>query len=151
MSAEFNFDDEQWQSFLKKLNIKWKDIQKRKEFGALVSSIAFSDIIQHFEKEVGPDGKWKGWSEVYRQHMNRIGKGGNKILQDTGRLRGSLMPGGKGKHRSSAEGVTLYTKVQYAAAHQDGSDNMPARPFMWLSSNGMERLIKATGNWLLED
>jgi len=149
MSAEFQFEDSQWQSFLKKINKKWKDIEQRKSFADLVSVIGFGDIIDHFENEEGPQGKWKSWSAIYSAHMARIGKGGNKILQDSGRLRNSLTPG-KGKVKTNNVGVLLFTNVVYGATHQYGYKNIPARPFMWLSKEGMKRLVSTTEKWLLE-
>lgn len=148
--AEFEFENEQWQSFLKKINLKWKDIENRKEFSNLASIVAFGDIIEHFEEERGPDGKWKPWSKMWAQRRELMGRGSGKILQLTGRLRGSLFPD-KGRSKPNNLGVLLYTNVVYAAAHQYGTDKLPARPFMWLSNKGMERLVSVTEKWLTED
>lgn len=149
MSAEFEFENKQWQSFLTKINKKFKDINNRKEFSDLVSIIAFGDIVDHFDKEIGPSGKWTKWSKIYRKHLERIGRGGNKILQFSGRLRKSILPN-NGKKRSNSLGILPYTNVIYASTHQYGYKNIPARPFMWMSKDGMKRLVMATEKWLLE-
>lgn len=151
-NAEFKFEDKQWQKLLKKINTKWKDIGDRKKFSDLVSIVVFKDIIDHFDQEQGPDGKWIRWSDLYRKHLEKIGRGGNKILNFSGRLRGSITPQ-KGKKKTSSLGVLLYSNIEYAAAHQYGNQkrNLPARPFMWLSGEGMKNLVQQTQKWLLED
>jgi phage gpG-like protein len=64
--------------------------------------------------------------------MARVGKSGNKILQDSGRLRQGLMPN---NWRGTDEGLIFYNRVPYANAHDKGvpKRNLPSRPFMWLS------------------
>jgi phage gpG-like protein len=150
MSVEF--ESEQWTSYFKRIQAKWSDIDKRKKYAAMASGVAFADIIDHFNKSQGPKGKWQQWSSLYREHMEKIGKGGNKILIDSGRLRGSLAGGGSQKYKTNTYGILLSTKVKYAAAHQYGykKKNIPARPFMWLSKTGMKRLIMVTERWLAE-
>jgi len=62
-----------------------------------------------------------------------------KILQDTGRLKGSIKP------YSNAYGAEVKTSVEYAAAHNYGYSprNLPARPFMRdLSENSKSRIAK---------
>lgn len=151
-SAQFKFEDKQWQKFLKKLNIKWKDIENRKAFAVLASGIAFGDIIEHFEKETGPDGSWRKWSTIYEKHLKRIGRLGNKKLQFSGRLYKSITPE-EGKFRTNSLGVLLYSNVKYAATHDygDSSRNIPKRQFMYISRAGMDRLIFNTEQWLNED
>lgn len=152
MSVEFNFEDKEWQRFLKKLQIKWKDIENRKSFAVLASGIAFGDIIEHFDKEQGPDGKWVKWSEIYEQHLKRIGRSGNKKLNFSGTLRRSFLPGQQ-KVTPNNLGVLLYSDVEYAATHEygDKTKNIPARKFMYLSKDGMDRLVFNTAQWLSED
>ena len=147
MAATFQFEDKQWQSFLKKINTKWKDIKHRKKFSDLVTIVAFKDIIEHFKEQKGPSGKWKQRKEPYKSWIEAKGKG--NILQVSGDLRGSLELG-EGKTRSNSEGIMLFTKVKYAAKHDQGLDGMPKRQFMWLSPKGMKSLVDQTLKWLSE-
>lgn len=134
--------------WLKKLNENAKDVKKRDQaFVDAISIFVFQDIISHFEKEQGSEGKWKPWSKMYREHMTAIGKGGNKILQDTGRLRGSFTPG---KWRTNPAGIEWYNPAQtadgfpYAYAHNQGGPKLPKRDFMWLSKSALDKISKAT-------
>lgn len=149
--AEFQFEGRAWQNLIKKVQLKWKDIEQRKTFAGIASIAGFKDIVRHFEEERGPKGKWAEWSESYQKHLSRIGRGGNFILRFSGRLWGSIQPG-EGKFRTNSSGVLLFTNIEYAAAHQYGypKRNLPARPFMWMSAKGMEDLVKQTEKWLGE-
>ena len=87
--------------------------------------IGYRDIIQHFQREEGPQAKWAGL---------KFRKG--RILQDTGRLRTSIM--------FNMSGNTGYigTNVLYAATHQFGRDNIPARPFLWFTDRAKKSIEK---------
>lgn len=149
-AAEFEFEDKNWQRIIGQIESKWKDLDQRKVFGSIISVSVFTDIMQHFSDQKGPSGDWEKWSKVYMEHMQKIGKAGNRILQDTGRLRQSLMPGA-GKFRSNTSGVLFFTTVPYARAHDKGNQRMPQRQFMWLSKEGMLALTARTEKWLAED
>jgi phage gpG-like protein len=153
--AELQFESQKWKDFIKKVDKKWTDIEKRKEFAKLVSIPVFADIIDHFEKEAGPEGKWKEWSKVYKDHMKRIGRATNKILQFDGRLRQSFKPT---NFRAQQDGVLFYNNAKikgsnfpYAAAHDEGGPKLPQRKFMWLSAPGMVKIIRITEAWLNPD
>lgn len=146
-SAEIVFDDAQWQAVLKKVRKKWDDIKSRKEFGGVISSVVFSDIMEHFEKQVGPDGPWAQRKEPYKTFIESLGK--KNILQVSGDLRKSLMPT-EGKFRSNSSGVIFYSNLEYAQRHDEGLAGMTKRSFMWLSKTGLDRIIDQTQKWLLE-
>lgn len=179
-NAEFIFESKRWQTLLKSIEKKWDDIKNRRTFGAIISTVVYKNIIEHFEEEMGPDGKWTPWSASYiaaiqgrvafRYFKGRIiplgphqmeeygikparrGKMG-KILQDTGRLRQSISPS---KWRPNPEGIVFYNNAKtksgfpYAQAHDDGGPNLPQRKFMYLSKKGMVKLITVVNTWLLE-
>ncbi len=160
--AEFTFESKSWQRVMTKLRKKWDHIlvgtsQVRKEFAGISSVIVFKDIIEHFENEQGPQGKWVKWSEAYAMHLNKIGRGGNKILQFSGRLRQSTQPQ---NWRSINEGVMFFNNAKtkdgfpYAQAHDQGGKEKgrpPKRSFMWLSSKAIDAIVRATEKWLAED
>ena len=81
MSVKLNAKD--LKRSLNKINLAAKILKKDKNIlFKKISILAFKDIQDHFRKEAGPNGRWKPL---------KLRKG--RILQDTGRLRGSLMPG----------------------------------------------------------
>jgi len=150
--AQFQFDAEPWQKILKEIEKKWDKVTARK-FGDIIAPTVFGDIMDHFSKEDGPDGRWKGWSATYAKHMETIGKGGNKILQDSGKLRMSFQPS---DWKGQSDGILFVNKAHtksgfpYAAAHDEGGPKLPQRRFMWLSPRGMNKMIGIVENWLAD-
>lgn len=139
--AQIVFDDAEAQEFIGGIIDKHKKISERhEEVVALMSAIVFRDIIQHFEKEEGPDGRWKAWSQNYRKFMASVGKTNNKILQDSGRLRGSFQPSNV---RKVSDGILWFNNAKtgsgfpYAHAHNEGGPRLPQRKFMWISDQAM--------------
>lgn len=131
MSVEVVLDDKEVQKLLKGLTKNVNEIsEKGRRYVGLLSSIVYRDIIEHFEREEGPNGKWAPWSKQYSKYMMAIGKGGNLILSDTGRLRQGWQPS---RYRIAADGVLWYNPVSYAAQHDEGLGRYPQRRFTWLS------------------
>jgi phage gpG-like protein len=106
---------------------------------------------------MGRKKKWRGWSELYGKHIQMMGRGGNKKLQFSGRLRQTITPE---SWRSNAVGILFYDNAKtkkgfpYAEAHdQGGSMNgrPPKRSFMWLSNTGMDGIVDKVNRWLSED
>lgn len=156
-SAQITFDSKDLKDALKKLEKRWKSIASRQEFGGIISATVFQDIMDHFAKEEGPEGAWADWSKTYAEHLKRIGRGGNKKLQFSGRMRQSFMPS---SWRGTTDGILFFNKAQtkggfpYAQAHDEGGSKKnrpPARPFMWLSDKAMGNVIERTLAWLKED
>lgn len=153
MDAEFQWDSWQWKEILGSLKIKWKDIEERKKFGDVVSPAVYDDVIDHFRNEEGEKGGWQAWSKSYAEHMQRIGKGGNLILQDSGRLRQWFKPS---SWRGTSDGLLFYNNAKtkkgfpYAYAHDTGGPQLPQRGFMWLSGAGVDRMIQIVQGWLAD-
>lgn len=148
-----DFDDAE--KMLSKLQKKVEQVEGgARTFGAVLSGSVFSDVIDHFGKEQGSAGRWHAWSDIYAEHMSRIGKGGNKLLQDTGRLRQAFTPA---SYRSVSEGILWYNPAKtrdgfpYAAAHDTGDGKMPKRDFMWLSDQALGKIEGITLDFILED
>lgn len=135
--------------WISRLQRKTKEVKDgARQFANILSPLVFKDVVDHFEEERGPKGRWKAWSKAYAEHMERIGKGGNKILQDTGRLRQGFTPS---RFRTVSEGILWYNPVKYARRHDEGDGRAPARPFMWLGSEARESISQITLNYILED
>lgn len=150
---EVAIHDEKAQKFLAKALEKCKQVgDGGKGFGMALSAVVFRDIMNHFEAEEGPDGNWKPWSDFYEDHMQRSGKGGNKILQDSGRLRQAFLPS---NYRATGDGILWYNPAKtkkgfpYAQAHDEGGDKLPARTFMWLSEDASEKIAQVTLDFVL--
>lgn len=152
---EFAINDEDAQKFLKK---KIEKVAKIKgtdpKYVKVLSAVVFQDIMDHFKNEAGSEGPWKAWSKVYADHMAKIGKGGNKILQDTGRMRGAFQPTDS---KTSSQGILWFnpaktkTGFPYAAAHQEGGSKLPQRDFMWLSDLAKENIAEQTLRFLEDE
>jgi len=158
MATEVVFDDSGWQKVI--ANLKHRARQPAAYLKRLADTIGFADIIDHFEQEEGPQGKWVPWSPLYAMQRNKQGRSGarrrrqiaagipptgGKILQMTGHLRQSLLPGRAHSQIVSSNAVRLFSNVAYSGAHQYGNPlkHLPARPFMWISSGAKDAITKA--------
>lgn len=143
INFEAVFKSEQLDAYLQGLAARSRQIeQKDKQVVAIMSAVVFRDIMQHFDRSEGPDGKWKAWSSSYRRKMWEAGKLGNKILIDSGRLRNSFT---MANYRIGGDGISWYNNAKvkgfgYAALHNEGGKYHPQRQFMWLSDGAMESI-----------
>lgn len=96
--------------------------------------IMFQDVMGHFRKQAGPDGKWRPLKLATLKRRRKAGRGA-KILQDTGRLKQSITA------ISSVEGAEVGTNIVYAATHQKGRGKIPQRQFLWLSKSAGNRIL----------
>lgn len=148
MAQKIAIHDEEAQKFIKNAIEKAKRIFGHdRAYIAVLSSLVFQDVIDHFDKEEGPKGKWQKWSTAYTEHMKAIGHEGNKILQDTGKLRNGFMPS---RYRNVSEGILWYNPVSYAQAHDEGTNKLPQREFMWMHDKTLEDISTVTLNYLFE-
>ena len=151
LDAEFVWDSSPWDEMMRSIESKWDDIANRKKFGNIIATQVYKDVIQHFAKEEGPTAHWQSWSKAYAEHMRKVGKGNNLILQDTGRLRMSFTPT---NWRSNSDGIIFFNNAKtkrgfpYAKAHDDGGPKLPRRQFMWLSDKGMDAIVDIVERWL---
>lgn len=153
--VETVFQDKEVVAFLKSMNTRLKKIKNgEKRFVGLLSAIVYKDIITHFEEEQGPQGPWAEWSEGYKNRLDKIGRGNNKILQFDGKLRQNFTPQ---DWRNTSQGIQWFNNAQtrggfpYAAAHDEGGDKLPQRSFMWLSGDAAEQVARDTLAFMLEE
>lgn len=162
MTVTVEIDDLEVRKQLASLFKKVGDVTSgSRPYVGLMSAIMFRDIIQHFETERGPDGPWQAWSDRYRAYrFNKIKKGAlgvPKILQDTGRLRGGWVIGGKlqtgaepPKVRKVAAGLLWFNDVEYGFKHQEGI-GVPKRIFGWISNSAHEEMVRQTKLFIMDD
>lgn len=149
------FENKEVNAFLKNLDknlIKVKDGHKK--YVGLLSAIVYKDVISHFEKEEGSRGPWAKWSTFYKDIMEEQGKGGNKILQDSGKLRQNFKP----QNYKKVTGGFLWfndaktkSNFPYAAAHDNGGPKLPKRDFMWLSEKAMDDISVQTLQFMIDE
>lgn len=146
-------DISQWQSFTQNLKLKMDKINPI--LTAAFSVFGFSDVINHFDTESGPNGKWQKRKQSTQMAYAKILAGtrkppkgmprssfnpSNKLLQLTGHLRKSLLVSNiKQKGKGAIE---FYANATYSGVHDNGnpSKNIPQRAFMWLSPTAKERM-----------
>jgi hypothetical protein len=104
--------------------------------------------MDHFKKEEGPDGKWKPWSDAYKQAMEKAGYGGNKILQFSGRLRQNFKPS---SYRKDAKGILWFNDAQTKGAFPYAAFHDETREFMWASPKAIDQICEQTLAFMMEE
>ena len=153
--------------FFGKLRLRLSD--KTPLLKAAYTIAGHKDIVDHFEREEGPQGRWAPLKEGTQRHREgkipkrsakqiagiekRTGKkfvGGVKILQDTGRLFNSILPTNVKKVNDDT--IMAFANVNYSAVHDRGSKkkNIPQRKFMWFTRAGLELMRKIIVDGLLK-
>jgi len=162
--AELKFESKGWEDLLVKFKTQLGN--PAPFLLRLGQTQGFSDIQQHFSEERGPEGSWAPWSPAYaRKRMGGIEerarkrrtsegriirKAGGKILQDTGDMRNSLLPGSGSARIIDRQTVMLFSNKKYSRTHDVGDPkrNIPARPFMWISEKQKSLMAKSVVAWV---
>lgn len=150
------FDDKEVREFLAQLDERLKDIADgKKKYAGLLSAIVFQDVSNHFQQETGSEGKWAAWSNSYRKAMEAAGRGNNKILQYSGRLRQNFKPT---DYRVQNKGILWFNDAQtkggypYAAGHDKGTAaGGKKRDFMYLSDKAMDKIGEQTLQFMIDE
>ena len=125
----------EWHLFLGGLQAKVKDPSALLK--AAFMTAGFKDIIEHFADEKGPSGKWKPRSAATQAQYAMKSKSNarynpsNKLLQLTGNLRKSILPGNTKKISYNA--IEIWANSVYGHRHDSGTYGIPQRQFMWFS------------------
>lgn len=150
--ARITFRSDKAEKFFRQLQRNVDDISEHeKSFWGAIGARALRDVIDHFEKESGPDGPWKSWSKVYAERSKKLGF--SKKLQRSGRLRQTNMIAFDGARRK--EGILIHnpakikkTGFPYALAHNEGGPILPQRKFMWLSQKAANDIAAITAAYV---
>ena len=141
-------DAKEWRSFFGKILRDLRDPIPKLRTAAM--TFGFTNIIEHFKNEEGPEGKWPAWSESYKKwryksvSAKKIAAGRTpRMLQLSGILRNSLLQGktGSGIKKVGRTGVLMFTKVPYSGKHNYGEGKIPKREFMWLSGETKQKMV----------
>lgn len=159
MAVKLALNLEPWSKLLEKLADKTR---LRRFLKVLAQVIAYKEIVQHFKKNEGPEGKWPPRSESTEKTYREIYEG--KRRPPEGYQRGMFKPGGAllvlsgqlsrsfslANIRADQESVTLFNPIEYAGVHDEGGDvtgarragHVPQRKFMWVSQQGLDLMAK---------
>jgi len=165
--AEFTIHDKKAQKLIKKFLKNAKEFERHgKRYAAAMSVWVFQDIMDHFDKEEGPEGMWKQWTTAYKkQRTNRLTakqkrKRGKRfaILQDSGALRKAFLPvesPSLAGSRSTSDGILWFNPAKtasgypYAWGHDTGDGKLPKRTFMWLSNDAQNKIAEGTLEFII--
>lgn len=145
----------------------------KQKFYNKASFTMHENVIRHFEKEQGPDGKWKkfAWPDGSKDNAKRLpwyingrkqpagskvvwkdgkvssikGNTGNKVLQRTGHLRQSIVPA------SDTFGAKVQTDVGYAGFLNEGTSRMPQREFMYIDDTTINMIMDDIVETIMQD
>lgn len=113
---------------------------------AYIATQMYRDVMDHFDKEMGPQSKWKQLSPITIENRRKgKGRGSDKILQDTGLLRASIKP------NNTKDSASVGTNLNYAEKHQYGYKNIPQRKFLWLSKAVLDLITKKVGKFYIAE
>lgn len=137
-------DDKQIKEYIGLIDKKLKDY---KRLFAVLSPFVYQDIIDHFAKEQGPDGKWKARSEFTKMAYEKQGKSGRKLLQVTGALRQSILPG-QMVEKQSGSTAEYIANIVYSGIHNYGGTIKAKGRFLYLpiTKKGVNRAPGAKRN-----
>ncbi len=103
-----------------------------------VVPILAAEHEEYFNREAGPDGPWAPLSPATVK-----AKGFDTILIETNRMRSSLLFSGNDHIEDiSQAGLTWGTSDPKAAFHQDGTEKIPARPFVGASEETVDKIAE---------
>ena len=141
---EITIDDKRLKQYFNQLEQKGKQPHELlKRLGAIIEDA----VDENFDEEGRPQ-HWKLLDEKTKRQRAKLGYSG-QILQRTGKLKRSIT-------RKVAERYVLVgTNLEYAAIHNFGgptgrnhSVDMPERPFMTITDQDMDDLVKTTVRYL---
>lgn len=115
-----------------------------------VESVMIQHIIHQFE--VGGEPPWEPHAESTEERRSRQGTLGGypqDILVETG----TLFDAAVAKARWTITGEEAFfsnlpTRAQYGVFHMTGTINMPARPFIQVTSEEMDEVQSVFGRWV---
>lgn len=118
------------------LDMLAKDIGDIKGRLADAEKVVLASIDKNFKAQGRPP-----WTPMAESTKKRRRKGKNrgrspKLLQDTGTMRESI------RGEIAGDTLTVAANVDYAHFHQQGTGRIPARPFMTLQEEDVERIAK---------
>jgi len=147
MMVTIKIDSEQLQKELKKLLQLARD---RRPLMKNIAGMMHNAVEENFAQEGRP--KWIPLSPITIAARQKKGYWPGQILQQTGKLAASI------SSYADNDQAVVGTNVVYAAIHQFGGKagrgkkvNIPARPYLQLTDEDMEEILKAVKEYLKLD
>lgn len=128
---EIEFDMAELEGSLKDLGVRARN---QRSVNEQIAQIMHALVEEKFEKQ-GP-----GWKQLSPATIKRRG-GGRRILQDTGHLVTSITPA------AGNDFALVFTNLEYAKFHLDGTRNMPQRDFFDVD---MDEVVKQAEDIIME-
>lgn len=94
--------------------------------------------VDRFATKIAPDGV--SWANLMPSTI--VQKGNHNILVESGDLASSIT------HHANKSSVTVGTPERYGVYHQFGTADMPARPFLGISSNDEQTIYTLINDYL---
>lgn len=158
--ATITLESSGWDAFLRTLS---SNMKPTKLLRAAFNTVGFKDVVQHFKDETGPNAKWPLRKPSTDARYDKIANGkrrdgspyavpkglprnafksSNNLLQLTGSLRGTILPGNVEDVNETT--IMFFSNTPYSRSHDEGNpkNNLPARSFMWLSDQAQETMAE---------
>lgn len=100
-----------------------------------------NEISENFDKE---SHEGQPWDRLSATTVARRRLGSDKILQDTGRLRGSFV------EEATTTSVRVGSPIEYAPTHEDGKGNVPQRKMLPSKTLALSISVDVAGNFIKE-
>lgn len=125
------------------------DVRKRfedprdmlREIGDIITEDIKHRIVKL--KKDPQDTPWEPWAESTRKGRVRKGNAALGLLFDTGRLLRSITAEVKNRGKKGGWALFVGTNVKYATYLQNGTEKMPARPFLGVSKRAQSSIDQA--------
>ena len=130
---------------IEKLRDKEEDIADMRNFWRSAGLyLVKRSVNDSFGKEQSPDGqRWASWTQKYKERMEKLGKGANKILSNKGELRRSI------GYIAFRDRVVVGSNLRYARRHQlgdkswkEGGGGIPPRPYLGVTERDREEILR---------
>lgn len=133
--VSISIDYKEWEALFAVMRGRFNNIIKLLQ--SAYATLGYKDIIQHFEDESSPWGKWKPLK--YRK---------GKPLQDTGNLRKSITP--SNWRAISSSGIVVFANAPYGQTHDEGTAKIPQRKFMWISDKVQTKMAEYLSHMIVD-
>lgn len=144
MKLEFRIDGKEISNSLRNLSKKLRsNVDMLTEIGEVIVEDIKNRII-HTKKDPN-DKPWKKWSKATAKARARKGNAALGLLFDSGNLARSITSRVTSKNK-----LKVGTNVHYAQYLDEGTDNMPARPFIGISKRAQKGINEAVKKYLME-
>ena len=145
-AAEISFDLKELDGLAKLIDKAKLSSQDRRQLLANIGVKIESQTQERFDSQVDPKGnRWKDLADKTKQYYAKYFPGQRRsILVGSGGLRDSI------ESQVDDWSVLVGATKVYAATHQFGRDNIPARPYLGISTSNADEIMMIAERFLAE-